>query len=131
MTDGRLKYNVDGKSLVEASSTDEALLSEVSWSYYSKNSKGKTSFDHHKAMFGLLAMIRTIAGLYQYSSLDSFFKTKAPFRPYMHTTMSTPVPDVYVMSKEQRVGIIDELGKRNNYNILIVCHYIDLNHRKK
>ncbi|KAL7322607.1 hypothetical protein PS15p_211586 [Mucor circinelloides] len=59
MTDGSPKYNADGKIMVEDLST-EILLFEVS-SSYGENSKDKTSFEHHKAMFGLLAMIRTIA----------------------------------------------------------------------
>ncbi|KAI7888640.1 uncharacterized protein EV154DRAFT_425346 [Mucor mucedo] len=74
ITDGRLKYNGDGKILVEDLST-EILLSEVS-SSYDENSKGKTSFDHHKAMFGLLAIIRTIASLYNYGSFETFSKLK-------------------------------------------------------
>lgn len=77
ITDGRLKYNADGKILVEDLST-EILLSEVS-SSYGKNSKGKTSFDHHKAMFGLLAMIRTIAILYKYGSFETFSRLKLHF----------------------------------------------------
>lgn len=77
ITDGRLKYNADGKILVEDLST-EILLSEVS-SSYGENSKGKTSFDHHKAMFGLLAMIRTIASLYKYGSFETFSRLKLHF----------------------------------------------------
>lgn len=77
ITDGRLKYNADGKILVEDLST-EILLSEVS-SSYGENSKGKTSFDHHKAMFGLLAMIRTTASLYKYGSFETFSRLKLHF----------------------------------------------------
>ncbi|CEG64209.1 hypothetical protein RMATCC62417_01227 [Rhizopus microsporus] len=66
ITDGRLTYHADGKILVDDLGT-EILLSEVS-SSYGENSKGKTSFDYHKAMFDLLIMIRTIAGLFKYGS---------------------------------------------------------------
>ncbi|KAL9549080.1 hypothetical protein MBANPS3_005370 [Mucor bainieri] len=107
ITDERLKYNADGKILVADLST-EILLSEVS-SSYGENSKGKPSFDHHKAMFGLLAMIRTIAGLYKYGSFEAFSRLKLHFvhthdRAIRHWTMSTPSPGIYVMNKEQRVG---------------------------
>ncbi|KAI9322925.1 hypothetical protein BX666DRAFT_670795 [Dichotomocladium elegans] len=44
-----------------------------------KITKGKTSFDHHKAMFGLLASLRTIASLYKYASFDSFEQLKIHF----------------------------------------------------
>lgn len=77
ITDGRLKYNADGKILVGDLST-EILLSEVS-SPYGENSKGKTSFDHHKVMFGLLAMIRTIASLYKYGSFETLSRLKLHF----------------------------------------------------
>ncbi|KAG1549892.1 hypothetical protein G6F49_009454 [Rhizopus delemar] len=129
ITDGRLKYNADGKILVEDLST-EILLSEVS-SSYSKNSKGKTSFDHHKAMFGLLAMIRTIAILYKYGSFETFSRLKLHFahthdRTILHWTMSTPVPSVYVMNKEQRVGVIDEFRKQKNNTVHFVTFTLTL-----
>ncbi|CEP18245.1 hypothetical protein [Parasitella parasitica] len=129
ITDGRLKYNADGKILVEELST-EILLSEVS-SSFGENSKGKTSFDHHKAMFGLLAMVRTIASLCQHSSFDTFFKLKLHFihthdRAIRHWTMSTPSPGVYVMNKEQRVGIIDDFGKQKNNTVQFVTFALTL-----
>ncbi|CEJ03243.1 hypothetical protein RMCBS344292_17231 [Rhizopus microsporus] len=129
ITDGRLKYNADGKILVEDLST-EILLSEVS-SSYGENSKGKTSFDHHKAMFGLLAMIRTTASLYKYGSFETFSRLKLHFvhthdRAIRHWTMPTPVPGVYVMNKEQRVGVIDEFRKQKNNTVHFVTFTLTL-----
>ncbi|CAO3642241.1 unnamed protein product [Mucor fragilis] len=124
ITDGRLKYNADGKILVGDLST-EILLSEVS-SPYGENSKGKTSFDHHKVMFGLLAMIRTIASLYKYGSFETLSRLKLHFvhthdRAIRHWTMSTPVPGAYVMNKEQSVGVIDEFRKQKNNTVHFVA----------
>ncbi|KAG1453616.1 hypothetical protein G6F56_007524 [Rhizopus delemar] len=123
ITDGRLKYNADGKILVEDLST-EILLSEVS-SSFGETSKSKTSFDHHKAMFGLLSMIRTIVSLYKYGSFETFSRLKLHFvhthdRAIRHWTMSTPAPGVYVMNKEQRVGVIDEFRKKKNNTVHFV-----------
>lgn len=76
VNNGCLKYNADGKILLEGLST-EILLSE--FFSYGENSKGKTSFDHHKAVFGLLAMIRTIANLYKYATFETFSRLKLHF----------------------------------------------------
>ncbi|KAG0166616.1 hypothetical protein DFQ30_006977 [Apophysomyces sp. BC1015] len=72
IADKRLKYNGDGKILVNNIGT-EVLLSEVS-SAFAENNKAKTSFDHYKAMFGLLVMLRTLAGHYKHASFDTFKK---------------------------------------------------------
>ncbi|KAL0135930.1 hypothetical protein V8B55DRAFT_1370118, partial [Mucor lusitanicus] len=105
------------------------MLSKVS-SSYGENSKGKTSFDHHKAMFGLLAMTRTVASLYKYGSFETFSRLKLHFvhthsklihtlfdSQFRHWTISTPVPGVYVMNKEQRVEVIDEYCKQKNNTV--------------
>ncbi|KAI7851335.1 hypothetical protein BDC45DRAFT_538414 [Circinella umbellata] len=123
IADGRLKYHADGKLLVDDMGT-EILLSEVS-SSFDENSKGKTSFDHHKAMFGLLTMVRTIAGLFKYSSFETFSKLKLHLIhthdcAIRHWTMSTPAPGLYVLSKEQRVDIINESKKKKNSTVPFV-----------
>lgn len=61
ITDKRLRYNADGTILCNSIAT-EVLLSEVS-SAFAESDKGKTSFDHHKAMFGLLMMLRMLRTL--------------------------------------------------------------------
>ncbi|PHZ09803.1 uncharacterized protein RHIMIDRAFT_245995 [Rhizopus microsporus ATCC 52813] len=60
MTDDRYKYNVDGMIYADDFSHLELLLIKVSSEYVS-NDTGKVSFDHYKAMFGMLAIIRNIA----------------------------------------------------------------------
>lgn len=72
-----LKYHADGKVYVDELDT-EILLSKVSLSF-NENTKEKTSFDHYKAMSGLLVMLRTIADLYKYASFATFSKLKLHF----------------------------------------------------
>ena len=78
MNDGRYKYNADGTLVVNDHSAIEILLTEVS-SGYGSNEAGKISFDHYKAMFGMLAMIRTAAQLYDKASFKTFTKLKIHF----------------------------------------------------
>ena len=78
MNDGRYKYNADGTLIVNNFSAIEILLTEVS-SGYGSNETGKISFDHYKAMFGMLAMIRTVAQLYDKVSFNTFTKLKIHF----------------------------------------------------
>jgi hypothetical protein len=56
----------------------EILLTKVSSSFTS-NENGKISFDHYKAMFGFLTMLRTIAQTYKYSSFGSFIQLNVHF----------------------------------------------------
>lgn len=77
ITDKRLKYNADDTILFNRIPT-EILLSEVS-SAFAENNKAKTSFDHYKAMFGLMMMLKTIAGRYKYASFNTFKGLKVHF----------------------------------------------------
>lgn len=78
MTDGRYKYNVDGLIYANDSSGLEILLTEVSSGYGSGNGS-KVSFDHYKAMFGMLSMMRTIAQTYNEGTFNTFKKLKIHF----------------------------------------------------
>ncbi|RCI03271.1 hypothetical protein CU098_011385 [Rhizopus stolonifer] len=75
--DKRLRYNTDGKILCNSIAA-EVLLSEVP-SAFAKNDKGKTRFDHYKAIFGFLMMLRTLARKYKYASFNSFKNSKFYF----------------------------------------------------
>lgn len=77
ITDKRLRYNADGTILYNNIET-EVLLSEVS-SAFGENNRAKTSFDHYKAMFGLLMMLRTLARKYKYASFSTFKNLKVHF----------------------------------------------------
>ncbi|CAO3588644.1 unnamed protein product [Absidia cylindrospora] len=41
--------------------------------------KVKTSFDHHKGVFGTVAMLKTVSGYYPYATTDEFGKVKVCF----------------------------------------------------
>jgi hypothetical protein len=76
ITDGRLKCNADGK--IVAPNSIEFLVSEES-SAFSEINEDKTSFDHYKAMFGFLTILRTAAERCQYASFATFSKPKIHF----------------------------------------------------
>lgn len=87
----------------------EILLTEVS-SGYGSNEACKISFDHHKAMFGKLAMIQTVAHLCEKASFNTFAKLKIHFlhahgNSIRHWSMSTRAPGIYIMTNEQRVNV--------------------------
>ncbi|KAG2196235.1 hypothetical protein INT47_007662 [Mucor saturninus] len=73
VNDGRYKYNADGTLIASNFSAIEILLTEVS-SGYGLKEVAKISFDHYKAMFGMLAMIRTVAQLCEKASFNTFAK---------------------------------------------------------
>lgn len=75
-TDKRLKYNTDG--VTRFNKMDEVLILETS-SAYNKATCDKASFDHYKAMFGLLSVLRTTAEKYEFASLDMFKELKIHF----------------------------------------------------
>ena len=56
----------------------ELLLLETSNSYDDTTEK-KVNFDFHKGMFGIVAMLKTIADRYNYAPFDSFKKLKLYF----------------------------------------------------
>ncbi|CAO3685352.1 unnamed protein product [Rhizopus stolonifer] len=116
ITDKRLKYNADGTILFNRIST-EILLSEVS-SAFAENNKAKTSFDHYKAMFGLLMMLKTIARKFKYASFNTFKGLKVHFihthnQAIRHWTMSTPFPGLFLMNKEQKVDIMESFEEKS------------------
>jgi hypothetical protein len=78
MTDGRYKYNADGLICANDFSGLEILLTEVS-SGYGSGDGSKVSFDHYKAMFGMLSMMRIIAQTYNKGTFDTFRKLKIHF----------------------------------------------------
>lgn len=63
----------------------EILLLETSHHFGSTN-QPKSKFDHHKGLFGALAMLKTIADEYQYGSFARFEKIKVYF---VHATDRT------------------------------------------
>lgn len=78
LTNSHYRYKADGIIISDKDFDLEILLIEVSNAF---NSTGNTkiSFDHHKAMFGMLTMIRTIAFKYNKASPDTLKKLKIHF----------------------------------------------------
>ncbi|KAI7874548.1 hypothetical protein K492DRAFT_137713 [Lichtheimia hyalospora FSU 10163] len=107
LTDGRYRYCADGIMSADDFSGLEFLLTEVS-SGYKNGDTSKISFDHYKAMFGMLAMIRTLAQKYNKGSLETFRKLRIHFLhahgdAIRHWTLSAQEQNVYIMNKEQKV----------------------------
>ncbi|EIE90517.1 hypothetical protein RO3G_15228 [Rhizopus delemar RA 99-880] len=56
----------------------EVLLLETS-SHFGSQDKAKSSFDHHKDLFGVLAMLKTVADEFYLGSVSTFSKLKLFF----------------------------------------------------
>ncbi|KAI8380415.1 hypothetical protein EDC96DRAFT_490920 [Choanephora cucurbitarum] len=78
--DTRRIYKADG--VVRIADDAEILLVETAGPFGLDNPT-RLSFDNSKGMFGLLAMIKTIADKYSYASMATFKKLKLLFlQPY-------------------------------------------------
>ncbi|CAO3673142.1 unnamed protein product [Rhizopus stolonifer] len=77
LVDGCYEYNADVIICTNSHALD-ILLAEVPHGYGS-NDLNKISFDHSRAMFGMLAMINTIAQKYYLVQLSTFKKLKVHF----------------------------------------------------
>ncbi|KAI9006246.1 hypothetical protein CLU79DRAFT_806658 [Phycomyces nitens] len=133
MNDHRYKYNADGTLKANDFAYAEILLTEVSSGYVSNNA-GKIIFDHYKAMFGMLAMIRTVALGYNNASFNAFTKLKIHFlhgngRSIRHWTMSTPAPGIYIMTKEQRVDVPISFSEKDITLDPFLCFFKTLAHK--
>ncbi|EIE76042.1 hypothetical protein RO3G_00746 [Rhizopus delemar RA 99-880] len=76
--DYRSQYKSDGLIKLFGLQNIELLLLETSGCFDNKV-KIKLNFDHHKGMFGTLAMIKCIADEFEYASTDQFKKIKVFF----------------------------------------------------
>ncbi|ORE07193.1 hypothetical protein BCV72DRAFT_205977 [Rhizopus microsporus var. microsporus] len=77
LLDNRFKYYADGKVRINADK-QELLLLEVS-SALGRATQDKVAFDHTKAIFGLLAILKTLACKYSHGSFESFKKIEFHF----------------------------------------------------
>ncbi|CAO3612741.1 unnamed protein product [Mucor hiemalis] len=69
-------------------------------------------------MFGLLMMLKTIARRYKYASFNTFKGLKVHFihthnQAIRHWIMSTPSPGLFLMSKEQKVDIMEKFEEKS------------------
>ncbi|KAI9481097.1 MAG: hypothetical protein EXX96DRAFT_538325 [Benjaminiella poitrasii] len=77
LLDSRFKYYANGKVRID-NDKQEPLLLEVS-SALDKTTQDEIAFDHTKAMFGLLAVLRILACKYCYESFETFKEIKIHF----------------------------------------------------
>lgn len=77
LLDNHFKYYADGKIRINADK-QELLLLKAS-SALGQATQDKIAFDHTKAMFGLLAILMTLACKYSHGSFESFKKIEFHF----------------------------------------------------
>ncbi|KAI9488790.1 hypothetical protein BDB00DRAFT_771874 [Zychaea mexicana] len=129
LNNGHYKYNADG--IIKDNQSDlEILLTEVS-SAFGSNEVGKISFDHYKAMFGQLSMLRTVAHIYEYASFNTFKKLKVHFlhghgTAIRHWSMSVQSPGIFVMNKEQKVEVPVKFAQKDLYLLEFIEFYKSL-----
>ena len=71
-------YKADGVVRLQEAHDIEICVVEVSDEYLNQETR-KIYFDHHKANYGCLAMLKTIADQYKYASVDVFEQLKIYF----------------------------------------------------
>lgn len=76
--DDKSQYKADGIIKLFKMKEIEILLLETSGSFNNKD-KVKINFDHHKGMFGSLAILKTIADEFYFTSADTFKTLKVFF----------------------------------------------------
>ncbi|KAG1183379.1 hypothetical protein G6F36_008492 [Rhizopus arrhizus] len=74
----RFIYKADGVVRLQEAHDIEICVVEVSGEYLNQETR-KIYFDHHKANYGCLAMLKTIADQYKYASVDVFEQLKIYF----------------------------------------------------
>lgn len=77
LLDTRYIYKADGKIRINTNK-QEVLIVEISNALY-QATKEKISFDHSKAMFGMLAILKTLANSYNFGTFESFKRIKIHF----------------------------------------------------
>lgn len=75
---GKNQYKADGLIKLYGFKKLEVLLLETSGSL-ENNDKVKINFDHHKAIFGALAMLKTTADEFRFASVKTFQHLKLYF----------------------------------------------------
>lgn len=76
--DMKSQYKSDGLLKLFGLKEIEVLLVEVS-GCFGNTDTSKLRFDHHKGMFGVVAMLKSIADHYSYASIESFENVKVFF----------------------------------------------------
>ncbi|KAI7847468.1 hypothetical protein BDC45DRAFT_491661 [Circinella umbellata] len=117
-------YNADAILRATDIGNAEICLLETS-SAFDKAGRPKISFDHHKAMFGLLSMIKSIAQEYHHATYKELKKMKFIF---IHAhgdsirvwSLYSPEAGVYIMNKEFKMPspVLFEKKEEHLYDFL-------------
>lgn len=83
--DDKSQYKPDGSIKLFGFKELELLLLETSGCLINKDKNKTNNFDHHKGVFGTLAMLKCIADDYAFASIKYFAKIKVFF---LHTAGS-------------------------------------------
>ncbi|KAI8150211.1 hypothetical protein BJV82DRAFT_503469, partial [Fennellomyces sp. T-0311] len=115
--------------------TAEILLLEIS-NGYNKAKNSKRSFDHHKAMLGLLAMLKHIADKYNMASYEdlaeiSFYFVHAYEDKIRLWSLYAPMKDKYVMKREWKITAPVKFLKRTEELYPFMNHFWDLKVRSQ
>jgi hypothetical protein len=117
LNDDRNQYKADGLIKMYGYKNLKVALLETS-SHLGSTKQGKSKFDRHKGLFGILAMLKTIAGEYQYGSLETFKQIKALFIHDSNTTVYlwsmklAPKGDIYDLWLEDSLDIKPYMGDK-------------------
>lgn len=80
------QYKADGIMTLNEIHRLELLLLETS-SHFGCTDRSKISFDHHKRLFGVLSMLKTIADTFYFASIEQFGQMKVFFTHAVGTNM--------------------------------------------
>ncbi|KAI9304531.1 hypothetical protein BJ944DRAFT_278246, partial [Cunninghamella echinulata] len=128
--DDRYKYNADGIVRLENKSNLETMILETS-DNLGNNDNTKISFDLHKSMFGLLAMMKTIADKHEYATLDSFKKLKlyvihASEYKCRIWSLSYKKENVFIFCRDDKVVINQNFSEKEDHLLPIVSFFGNL-----
>lgn len=73
--DDAVVYKTEGIITLYGMQNLEVLLLETS-SHFGSSNSSKKAFDHHKGLYGALAMLKAFAGAFQYATVSQFGKLK-------------------------------------------------------
>ncbi|EIE76714.1 hypothetical protein RO3G_01418 [Rhizopus delemar RA 99-880] len=77
-TQSKSQYKADGIVSLYGVDNMEVLLLETS-GHFKNDDQTKISFDHHKALYGTLAMLKCVSDTYKFGSMKTFQKIKIFF----------------------------------------------------
>ncbi|ORZ04103.1 hypothetical protein BCR42DRAFT_338859, partial [Absidia repens] len=125
--DDRYRYKADGVIRVDSMFGLEVVLLETS-SGFGHGDQTKASFDFHKAMFGLLAMLKSVADQFEGASLGSFRQFKVYFVHAAGNVCRTWSlkynNNAYILCREDKVTMHQNFKEKNDF-LIPLCNYLN------